>query len=143
MSDVETTPVPRRRFPAYVTGILFLVCGLIIGSGSTLLLIQTAVHKMIAQPEILPARILDRMEYRLSLKPEQRTAIEQIVEKRMAAFEAIRRRVSPEIQTELDRLRNEVSDVLDPEQKAQWELQFDKIRQRWQPGTQRTENKAH
>ena len=138
MSDSESTPIPaappRRRIPVYVQSLLFLLCGLIIGSGATLLLIRGAVHRMIAEPELLPARMLQRMDAQLDLDDTQRTAIEGILAERMNAFQAIRQRVRPEIQAELDALRDEVSAVLSPEQQERWETRFDALRERWRPG---------
>ena len=139
MSDTNTntppapTPRTRRRLPAYVQSLLFLLCGLIIGSGMTLLLIRGAVHRMLAEPELLPARILQRLDAQLDLDDPQRAAVEAILRERLAAFQSIRQRVKPEIQAELNRLRDEVSAALTPEQQAKWQTRFDALRARWQP----------
>jgi hypothetical protein len=135
MSETQTFPSPpaRRRIPVYVQSLLYLLCGLIIGAGGAVLVIRGAVHRMVAEPELLPARMLQRMESQLDLDETQRAAIEGIVAKRIAAFRAIRDRMRPEIQSEIDGLRNDVSAVLNPDQRETWETRFDAIRARWQP----------
>jgi len=133
-SDLTPTAPPRRRIPVYVQSFLFLLCGLVIGSGATVLLIRGAVQRMVEHPDLLPERVLQRMDSQLDLDDGQRAAIEAIVAERVAAFRAIRARVRPEIQAEFDSLREEVSEVLTPEQRKEWEARFDAIRARWQPG---------
>lgn len=136
MSDPNpiTTPTSgtRRRIPAYVQSLLFLLCGLIIGSGLTLILVRGAAHRLIAEPELLPGRLLQRLDRQLDLDDTQRASIEAILQARLAAFQAIRRRVKPEFQAELDGLRNDVNAVLTPEQQEAWQTRFDTIRERWQ-----------
>lgn len=138
MSETETEPIsattPRRRIPVYVQSFLFLLCGLIIGSGLTAVFIRGALQQMVQNPELLPERILQRMDLSLDLDDEQRAAVEEIVERHMAGFREIRQRVRPEIQAELDALRSEVSAELTPEQREEWEARFDALRARWQPG---------
>ncbi len=136
MSQTQAPPTspPRRRIPVYIQGALFLLCGLIIGSGLTVVTIRGAVQRMVAHPELLPARILQRMDSQLDLDDTQRAAIEGILQERLAAFKAIRARVQPEIQAEFDSLRNEVGEVLNPEQRELWQSRFDAIRKRWQSG---------
>lgn len=136
MSETEPTSVtaPRRRLPAYVQSFLFLLCGIIIGSGVTVLFLRGALNRLVQDPDLLPERMIQRMDRSLGLEEEQRAAIEAIVEARMGGLREIRARVRPEVQMELDALRNEVSAVLTPEQRAQWEARFDSLRERWQPG---------
>ncbi len=132
--DISLTKKPRRRIPVYAQSFLFLLCGIVLGSGATLLLVRGAVHRMVAEPDLLSARVLQRMESQLALDEEQQAAIEGIFAERVAAFRAIRARVRPDVQSELDQLREEVSAVLTPEQREQWQSRFDSIRERWQPG---------
>lgn len=136
MSDTDnlSKPPSRRRIPVYVQSLLFLLFGLIIGSGLTIVVIRGAVHRMIAEPDLLPARVLQRLDSQLALDDAQRAAIDGIFSKRLAAFRDIRERVRPEIQAEIDGLRNDVSAVLNPDQRAKWEQRFDTLRARWQPG---------
>jgi hypothetical protein len=136
MSDTNTDTAPtrptRRRIPAYVQSFLFLLCGLIIGSGLTLILVRGAAHRLIAEPELLPGRLLQRLDRQLDLDDTQRAAIEPILQARLAAFQAIRQRVKPEFQAELNALRNDVNAVLTPDQQVKWQTRFDTLRERWQ-----------
>ncbi len=48
-------------------------------------------------------------------------------------IEALRRQVQPQMAVELDKIREEVSEVLNPEQREQWQKLFDHLRRTWVP----------
>lgn len=131
----EPLPAPavhaRWRMPGYVKNLLFLLCGLIIGSLVTAVYLRNAAQRAIADPALLSERAVQRLERQLDLDESQRAAIRQAFRDRLAGFRAIRERVRPEIQAELDALRADVETHLRPEQREQWRARFDAIRQRW------------
>ncbi|MBX3179366.1 MAG: hypothetical protein KF886_18575 [Candidatus Hydrogenedentes bacterium] len=134
MSEPLPAPAgrPRWRMPGYVKNLLFLLCGLIIGSLVTAVYLRNAAQRAIADPALLSERAVQRLERQLDLDEAQRAAIRQAFRDRLAGFRAIRERVRPEIQAELDALRADVETHLRPDQREQWRARFDAIRQRWQ-----------
>ena len=56
-----------------------------------------------------------------------------MIAKRQGRLQAIRREVQPEVQTELDGLRGEISGVLTPEQEVKWEKLYGEAVRTWLP----------
>lgn len=124
----------KGLLPPYVEAALFLLCGMIIGGGATTLLLDRSLQQTIARPEQLQTRLLDRMDGRLALTDQQRTQAEAIIDKHFAELAAIQQEVQPQIKDVLDTLRNELSAVLNDEQRIAWESRFEAIRAKWRPG---------
>ena len=131
-------PTPRKRdtglLPPYIEAALFLLCGMIIGGGATVLLMDRSVQRMVSEPDRLQVNLLERMEARLNLSDAQREDAAEIVEKHFEALENIRTEVQPEIKLTLDTLRDEVSAILNDSQRQIWESRFEEVRKKWQPG---------
>lgn len=124
----------RGGLPPLVESGLFLLCGLIIGAGMTAFLMDNSMHEFLTNPGQLPDRLLHRMEQRLDLTDAQRREAERIIALHFETLDGLRREVQPEIQATLDALRDDVSRILDPDQRGTWEENFERIRQKWQPG---------
>ncbi|MBL7646236.1 MAG: hypothetical protein JNK74_08625 [Candidatus Hydrogenedentes bacterium] len=131
-------PTPRKRdtglLPPYIEAALFLLCGMIIGGGATVLLMDRSFQRMVSEPDRLQTNLLERMEARLSLSEAQREVAAAIVEKHFEALEGIRVEVQPEVKRTLDTLRDEVSAILNDSQRQIWERRFEEVRDKWQPG---------
>ncbi len=132
-------PVQRKRdpglMPPYIEAALFLLCGMIIGGGATVLLLDRSVQRMVAEPDRLQDTLLERMQARLDLSESQRVDATEIVEKHFETLESIRNTVQPEVRRTMDTLRDEVSAILSDSQRVIWETRFEELREKWQPGS--------
>ena len=141
MSDGYYPGIPAKQkrdpglLPPYVEAALFLLCGMIIGGGATVLLLDRSIQRMVSEPDRLQTSLLDRMQTRLDLSESQRADATEIIEKHFITLESLRARVQPEIKTTMDALRVEIASVLDETQRDIWEVRFEELRQKWQLGS--------
>lgn len=123
----------RGRWRAILCGGIILLCGILIGAAATLQLLRIGAMRLIQEPERLPDLILNAMDRKLDLDPEQHTRIQAILSQTLAEFEAQRRDSRPKITAMLDKFRADVGAVLRPEQAEAWYERFDTLRARWLP----------
>ncbi len=141
MSDGYYPGIPAQRkrdpglMPPYIEAALFLLCGMIIGGGATVLLLDRSVQRMVAEPGRLQVSLLDRMQAQLDLSESQRVGAAEIVEKHFKTLESIRNTVQPEVRRTMDTLRDEVSAILNDSQRLIWEARFEELREKWEPGS--------
>lgn len=132
-------PAQQRRdpglLPPYVEAALFLLCGMIIGGGATVLLLDRSIQRVVAEPDQLQTSLLERMETRLNLSESQRSEATEIVQKHFETLESLRTRVQPEVKLTMDALRDEIATVLNDSQREIWEVRFEELREKWQPGS--------
>ena len=124
----------QGALPPYVEALLFLVCGLIIGAGMTVFLMDNSVRDFFTHPDQLPDRMLLQMDRRLDLTPTQREAAAAVIAEHFATFDTLRQQVQPAVQATLDAMRDDVATILDPDQRVLWLENFERIREKWQPG---------
>jgi len=110
---------------------VILVCGIAIGSGVTLWVLQHRGLRAFRHPEKTPEAIMERLRSKLDLTDEQARRVEEILREHQKSLHAIRREVHPRFMAEFDKLRNEVSEVLTPEQAKKWVVHFESRRPRW------------
>jgi Spy/CpxP family protein refolding chaperone len=67
-----------------------------------------------------PHAIAERLSHKLDLTPQQRTAIEQILERRHARVSAMWGNVRPQIRKEIDETNAEIEKLLTPAQKEKF-----------------------
>lgn len=124
----------RGPMPPFLEAILFVICGLIIGAGGTVYVMNDSVRDFLTRPDQLPGHLLNRMDSNLGLTAAQHEAARHIIEKHFAALDDVRRRFQPEIQTTLDAMRDEIATILEPDQQTIWLQNFERVRSDWQPG---------
>ena len=127
---------PPRRRRLWVRVLLFLVifaCGGATGVGLTLLTLRNRVLHAIHHPEEMPARVAASMRRPLNLTDGQVADIQKILARRQRALQELRRRFQPQVESELERVEQEVSEVLDESQRARWRRQFGQLRATWVP----------
>ena len=122
----------RRRWPRWLAlvllGLVILGSGIVIGSVGTLTVVRRSMVHAAKHPEEIPERAVRRMARRYDLTAEQQAQIEAILRTRMQRMAAIRQRLRPYLDDELDSLREDVAGVLTPEQEAQWREDFGRLR---------------
>ncbi len=141
MSDAPQPPAAlpprrRRRWPAVLLALVLLLAGGVIGSGLTLLVAVRQVRERIVHPELFPPRATARLKSKLDLSDQQAEQVLEILTARQANIQALRREVQPNVEAELDAVRDEVSAVLNAEQAATWQHWLDDKRAFWLPPLQ-------
>lgn len=132
-STVAPVTRPRRRWVTVLLALSIFGAGLVCGAG---IMIVTTVHRLqyaIHHPEDAPARVANALKHKLSLDDQQRAQIESIIARRQVELTAIRREFQPKVLVQLEKIRDEIGEVLNPSQRAHWEKMFDELRERWLP----------
>jgi hypothetical protein len=133
-APLELPPAPRRRrWPTVLLALAIFAAGLVCGAGATVLVVVNRVQHAIRHPEEAPARLAAVLQRRLDLTNEQRTQVEAIIARRQAELIAIRRQFQPQIAGQLDRLRDEIGEVLTDDQRVRWQKLFSTYVNRWLP----------
>jgi hypothetical protein len=81
----------------------------------------------------MPSLIAAQMRGTLHLSEEQVQQVEKILGRRQLAIQVIRRKFQPQVEGELDLVEQEISAVLDDQQRASWRDHFGQLRSVWIP----------
>ena len=103
------------------------------GTGLTLIAVRNHALHMIHHPEETPTLVARRMRRTLHLSDAQVQQVETIIGQRQCVLHGIRREFQPRVERELDRVEEEISEVLDDEQRAKWQKHFERLRSTWVP----------
>lgn len=127
-------PPHRRRLAARLLfGSVVLLSGMVIGAGVTLLWVQQKALYIVHHPQDAPAAVAARLRSKFRLSGDQEKRVEQVLRKRQASLQAIRREVQPRVMAELEKVREEVAQVLTPEQAEKWNAYFRSMQEKWLP----------
>lgn len=131
----QTLPTRRRRafWRHLILSIVILVCGMMIGSALTARVLWTRVTDMIQHPEHVPDRIAYHIKIFLGLNDEQVKEVKEVIVVHQRRVNGLRRVLYPQMQTELDTLRDDIAAALTPEQAQRWTKHFERLRARWWP----------
>ena len=143
MSDTEPSAIPpaqatcprprRRRWVSLLLAILLLLSGGVIGSGLTVMVIIKRAHHRLHHPEEFSADAAARLRQRLDLSDEQTKKVQTILRHRQAALQDLRREFQPRVEAQIDQIRDEVGQVLTPQQAQRWNTWLDEKRRTWLP----------
>ncbi|MBI2195263.1 MAG: hypothetical protein HYU36_25055 [Planctomycetes bacterium] len=133
-TETRLTPLskPRRWKTLFLATVLFL-SGIALGGGAAVWLIRRQVIYALHHPEEAPGRILPILRRRLDLTDDQARKVKEILHRRQASLQDIRREVQPRVEAELDLVEKEVADVLDDGQKEKWHKNLRSLRATWTP----------
>jgi hypothetical protein len=121
--------VPRRkRWRSVLLGIVILLCGVVIGAGGAVIVIRHVVLHAIQHPEEAPQRITNRVRRMLDLSEHQAAEVKKILTERQKAIVGLRRQIQPQVEKELEKVKEDVAAVLKPEQAKKWRERFDRLR---------------
>lgn len=129
-------PIASKRRCSWLRLVLYLVIfasGCVVGAGVTVIVVRNGALFAVHHPEEMPSRIAARMARALSLDDEQTREVECILRERQSALQDIRREFQPQVENELDRLEEQVSAVLNDQQRENWRDRFDYLRRTWVP----------
>jgi len=147
MVNEPTTSIPpsgkkhlsHRRKQIYlqiVVGIIILFCGIVIGSGATLLRLKDRMIIRGPRPP-LPA-IVDDIQSRYNLSQEQVEKVEDILGKRREIMHTLFEEFRQKTEAEFQQISKEMKEILSPEQYERWESDFKSRRRRerglWRQG---------
>lgn len=147
IGEPETAqPSPRCKksliFKQLILGFVIFLCGILIGSGMTILIARRMIVKNFRHPEGIPQRITKRMKRNLDLSDIQAEKVQQIISGHLRDLFQIRKETYPRVRKHLEELREEVADVLNEKQEQKWRERFAKLENLFPPdeGVSNTEN---
>jgi uncharacterized membrane protein len=130
------TPKPevkkKKRWRPIALGLIILFSGFVLGVGCSAVFFKRMVH-MIQKPGEASQRITKKLRWKLWLSDEQTNQVRAVLTEREKAVFAIFHDVGPRLITELNRTKEEVAAVLNPDQEQKWRKHFDKKMKRWIP----------
>ncbi|MBN1917782.1 MAG: hypothetical protein JW889_07730 [Verrucomicrobia bacterium] len=132
MARAAYAPAPRhkrRTWLLVLLGVLIFACGIAVGAGATLYVVQRMVTDIVREPDKMADRMAHHMERKLRLTGEQRAEVEAIVSRRIDGLLDIRRDIRPRIVEQLDQLEAEMREVLTPGQMREWQSQLNLIKE--------------
>ena len=133
---VRETPVlqlPRRRWwRDVILGIMLFACGFLVG-GVVVTKVYISRATSIQRNGIDQQRTFARLQQTLNLNEAQAQQVQAIITKGLEDLRGIRRSVRPQVDATLQRVRTDVSSLLNGRQKRLWERRFDLTRDRWFP----------
>lgn len=134
--DADLNLAPRRQRSWLKTlslSLVLLVSGGVIGAGFTLIVVLHRVQVMIKNPELFATQATKRLTSALDLSEEQARRVNAILREHQDDIRDIRREVRPQIDRQLDLLREDIARELTPEQAKRWRAFIAKKRRVWMP----------
>lgn len=129
----KLAPVRRRRWIRLVLYAVIFLSGSVVGVGGTLLIVRARALHAVHHPEEMPDLIAHRLQRLLALDDEQTRRVMQILGERQQALQEIRRKYQPEAEAELDKVEEQISDILNDKQREKWQERFQTLRDTWVP----------
>ncbi len=111
----------RNYIKAAAILLVVMLAGVIIGAGGTLYMVKRRMHRQPPKADQIGKSILERMDSTLSITPDEKVRLEQIVAEHMAEVETVRRDTMARIRQEFDVMNDAIDQVLGPERSEKWE----------------------
>ena len=115
-------------------GLVILLAGVAIGASLTFIVGRRTFGSGQPGPERASIRMIRDMRRHLRLSPQQAEEIEPILKKHMEALHQIRTAVRPQIIQQLELMNDEISSVLDEQQKSLWQQHLRRLQRDLQKG---------
>jgi len=124
----------KQIYPQIIVGMIILFCGIVIGSGATLLRLKDRVIMHGPRPPLVA--IVEDIRARYDLTQEQTEQAEDVLGKRRETMSVLFEEFREKIEAEFQELSMEMKDILSPEQYERWEHDFTTRRGRgpWRRG---------
>ena len=111
----------NTRTAAIAVVVVAFIAGILVGvAGDHLYLIKTGRLSPRRDSRSAAERMTDRLTHELDLTPQQKTEVQQIIERHRAKIDATMAAVRPQVRQELDATNAEIEKVLTPEQKTKF-----------------------
>lgn len=118
-------------------GLVILLAGMTLGAAGTLLLIGPAEWQPPMEPEVATNAMLGRFREELGLTSEQAADIRRILRTRMQKLHEIRTQARPQIEQQLEGMKEEIAAVLTPDQRSRWQGIMGRLEQEFHRGMRR------
>ena len=113
----------RSRAGAAILLVATFVLGGLVGGAATSMADRKS-HPAVARDDHLRPSFVDRLEADLGLTPTQRDSIQAVLDRHQPAMDSLWEQIRPQFQSERQAIRNAISGLLSPEQRAKYtELQ--------------------
>lgn len=124
---------------AVVVVVVAFIAGILVGvAGDHLYLIHSGRLSPRHTPRFAADRMADNLGRALQLTPQQKTQVQQIIERHRAKIDAAMSNVRPQVRQELDATNKEIESILTAEQKTKFaELRMRMASRRRERGTTR------
>lgn len=125
-------PPQGRRGRTVLLGLVIFLCGCVCGASVMTLLAARRLDNF-RRHGLNTEQAFSRLRRTLDLNEAQSAEVRGILKRGIGDLREVRRKVSPEVDDTLSRIRAEVAGVLDERQRPLWETRFDTMRERWFP----------
>jgi Spy/CpxP family protein refolding chaperone len=116
---------------ATVVVVVAFIAGILVGvAGDHFYLIHNGRLTPRRSARLTSSRMADNLSRELQLSPEQKTQVQQIIERHRAKIDATMSTVRPQVRQELDATNNEIATILTPEQRTKFAAMRMRIEQR-------------
>ena len=112
----------NTRAAAVAVVVVAFVAGILVGvAGDHLYLIRSGrLSPRHTTSRFAADRMADRLTHELDLTPQQKTQVQQIIERHRAKIDATMANVRPQVRQELDATNAEIETILTPAQKTKF-----------------------
>ena len=111
----------KTRTAAIVLVIVAFIAGILVGvAGDHLYLIHNGRLSPRHAARFSAGRMTERLAGELELTPQQKTQVQQIIERHHAKIDAIMSNVRPQVRGEIDATNAEIDTILTPAQKTKF-----------------------
>lgn len=121
-----------RTKPILVLCLVF-IAGLAVGVIGTRIVVRNAIQKITRNPDLMRDRIERDIAARLKLSSEQQSQLHVIVSRSQREIQDLRRQFQPQFVGIMDRTEKEVSEILNAEQRSQFDELLKEKRPLWRP----------
>jgi hypothetical protein len=113
-------------------GLAILLCGMFIGSALTAHWGHHLMVKLVGNPQRMAEHLTRRLTHELDLSPQQTEQVHAILAKRAETASQIFREIHPRLSEQFDLMHDEISLVLDDDQKTKWDRHYEKMKKRFE-----------
>ncbi|HPO12158.1 MAG TPA: hypothetical protein PLI09_01830 [Candidatus Hydrogenedentes bacterium] len=123
----------KNWIAACVLSAILLLCGMVLGGVITFKYMSSRIMEEGPRQERTPERIVEKLRGELGLDDTQAAAILEVFTRGHETLEAIRLKVDPEVEQEMETIRVEVEQYLNSGQKEKWNKRVQEMRERHRP----------
>jgi hypothetical protein len=116
----------RRYLKAVLLLVAAVLAGVVIGVGGALLYLKNRYHHRPPRPDAVAGIMLERMRGLMTLDSDEESRLRIIIDSHMNEVDAIRRQSFGEFRAVIDRMNEEMVEVIGPERHAKWKAYTEK-----------------
>lgn len=112
-------------------GLAIFVSGVVLGGSMARSYYLGQERERFFRPKNMPDDLVDSLTFDLGLSPEQHGQVLSVFKLHHGQMEALRAKIQPAVDAEMDGVRGEVAKVLNAEQLRRWDMRFEQMRARY------------